>query len=91
MTCESCGVEKKTRGAMLKGKFYPSICDDCINGEQRIAGAQAAQFQRESDQREFAKDIIQPYNGDVPNEEFIQAYPKEAENNFTQEELRKYG
>lgn len=91
MICENCGLDKQTRGAMVKGKFYSSICDSCISGENRIAGAQAAQFAREADQREFARDIIQPFEGDKPNPEFIRAYPKEAENYFSKEELRQHG
>ncbi len=37
------------------------------------------------------KDLIQPYDGDNPNPEFIRAYPEESKRYFTNEQIREYG
>lgn len=90
MNCELCN-KSSNRGGVINGKYYSSICNECISGQTRLISAQAAEFQRLSDRQEFAKDIIQPYDGDKPNGEFIKAYPNKAKEMFSEQQLREFG
>jgi hypothetical protein len=45
--------------------------------------------QRQRDKH--GKDLIQPYDRNRPNPEFIKAYPQKSKQYFTKEELKTYG
>jgi len=90
-TCDGCTQERETTGAIIKGK-YGQYCRDCRTLAQRSSSTGFAQWSRDRDREDNAKDLIQPWdrNG-VPNREFIRNYPEESKEMFTKEELENHG
>lgn len=51
-----------------------------------------SRLHRVQEQRDsHAKDMLQPFDGDRPNPEFIKAYPKQVKNYYTPEQLKESG
>lgn len=73
-------------GYVKNNKYYSGTPDS----NARIALGFRERFWE--DQRiRHRKDIIQPFKDDLPNPEFIRAYPEQSTRYFSQDEIRKYG
>lgn len=90
--CDFCGRKGvETTGAILNGKFGQA-CRACRTGANRLPNGGAAQSARDADRRAHARDLIQPWDSrGAPNKDFIQNYPEEAHDIFTEDELKQYG
>lgn len=91
MTCPICNNKATTlRSAVKNGRFISERCDRCL--ASFVTGAVfARQYERNWQKREYAKDIIQRYEGTDPNPEFVQAYPKQAAEHWGESVLRDNG
>lgn len=91
MTCDGCGTETATTVAVLVGKFgnYGPLC---LRQTNRQTATGHAQWSRDRDREDNARDLIQPrdING-IPNKAFIDNYPDESKEMFSSEELKQYG
>lgn len=86
--CEVCHQKKHTRTALVRGKYYANICDDCIGGTNMSSGS--AGFDRRRGYEDNAQDTVQPYNAaGQPNPEFYRLYPARAEKIFTKDEIEQ--
>ena len=90
-TCDGCGNDRPTTGAIIKGK-YGQFCRECRSNAHRPQSTGFAQWSRDRDREDNAKDLIQPWdrNG-KPNRDFIREYPEQAQDMFTKEELENHG
>lgn len=68
-------------GKIIKG------CEVCIEVNKQMQGV-SANYERNSQRREYAKDMVQP---NQPNE-FVRAYgaDKAREHGYSEEQIRKY-
>lgn len=92
MTCDDCKREyQNLYGAIVEGK-YGQYCKNCITAGKRMHHPGSAQYSRDRDREDNAKDLLQPWDArGKPNTEFIRNYKEEAEEIFTQEELEANG
>lgn len=79
----------EVKTAIVGGKFG-QYCPTHIRQSGRGASPQYAQVYRDQDRTEFARDMLQPWdgNGNI-NAEFVREYPEESAELFTQEEIKK--
>jgi hypothetical protein len=88
-TCDWCKRTTETTGAILGGK-YGQACRECRNKYSRQANGQSAQWYRDRDREDNAKDMLQPFINGKPNTEFIRAYPEQAKDMYNEKELKEY-
>lgn len=91
--CNGCNQKRSPlKTAVLNGKFG-NYCRECTyKGGSRFTDTGFAQWSRDRDREDNAKDLIQPWHADGrPNQEFIRNYPEESKGMFSQEELEQYG
>lgn len=90
-TCDGCGQVADTTGAIIDGRFG-QYCRNCRSKLRRLSLGGNAQHYRDKDRSDNARDLIQPWDSrGAPNRDFIQNYPEEARNMFTEDELKRYG
>lgn len=64
--CSNCKKKKDIiRSAVKNGVYLKDMCDGCLNSSVGFAD-KARAFEREWQQREFARDLIQPQDPDFP-------------------------
>lgn len=63
-------------GYVLNGKYYKKKPD--LKEMQSIQQSTWKEGDHDRQRREFAADIVQPYKGMKPNQEFIDLYPDAA-------------
>lgn len=89
-----CPVCKKTSDALktaIKGGQYISErCERCV-ANFNTSALYARKFERESQKRTYAKDLIQRFDGDKINPEYVKAYPEEARKQWGDSVLRDNG
>lgn len=79
LACESCLQKNHTlKSAMVKGKYYRSICDRCLGNNEDDISSNAAGYDRRRGYEDNAQDTIQPYDANGPNPEFARLYPRAA-------------
>lgn len=79
------------QGAIIEGK-YGQYCVGCIQSMKRHDAPGSAQYHRDKDREDHLADMIQPWDAKGnPSKEFIQHYPDEAKEMFTQGELEAHG
>lgn len=86
MKCNNCGRKDTLRSGFNNGVSFSNLCDRCIGV---IGSAEfSRQYERQSQRRTFAKDIIQPTE---PG--YAKVYGEEAarRNGWTDKDLRKHG
>lgn len=88
--CDACKTGKAETGAVFNGKFG-AYCTACLNSAKRIDSVSKASYERDRDREDHRRDMLQPWVGGKPNQEYIREYPEYAEGNFTKEELEEYG
>lgn len=88
--CDGCGRTGHVTGAILSGSFG-NYCQKCINNSTRSASGQSAQWLRDRDREDHQKDMLQPWVNNKPNTEFIRNYPEQAQDMYTEKELKEYG
>ena len=73
---------------VLNEVYYQGVCHNCIAGSfsQPVGDAK---FGRDREREDRAKDIIQPFVGGKANPEFAKAYPDQAKEMFSKDELKK--
>lgn len=78
--CDLCHKSRShTKTAMVNGKYYKSICDNCLGLAEDEISSNAAGYERRRGYEDFAQDTIQPYDANgKPRVEFYRLYPKAA-------------
>lgn len=87
--CELCSEPTKQKAMVINGMFIKNICSNCIMKHSRQASALSASYSRDRQREESEKDMLQPRlpNG-KPNKKFIDAYPENAPDYLTKEEIK---
>ncbi len=89
MLCELCEKNPSSASAILNGKYYKNICNDCKLSNNRVSSGHAV-WSRGVDLEDHEHEIQQPYNADGSiNTRFAKLYPKQAKALFTEVELRQ--
>jgi len=89
MICTNCKEDHENlKSAAFDGKFG-HYCSVCLDDNYRLASPGSAAYSRARDKEDFRKDILQPrINGKI-NKEFVDAYPEESGEMFTEDELKE--
>lgn len=87
--CTNCHKDKDLYSGIRNGKTFKDVCESCANIVTATA-IYARKFERDWQQREYAKDILQRWRGVEPSGEFIRAYREESEQQWGPDVLRKY-
>jgi len=92
MLCDLCGLSSSnTKSAVIRGE-YGQYCKHCIAGYNRATNSGHAQYSRDRDREDHARDMIQPWRSNgKPNRDFIREYPEEAKSMFSEKELNENG
>lgn len=91
MKCDNCHNEGVIIAAVI-GNHYGSYCSICIGNTKRLHHVGSAQYSRDRDREAHEVDMLQPWDSKGnPSKEFINHYPDEAHDIFTQEELERHG
>lgn len=86
MKCLKCNLRISSRSGIIKGEYYPELCDWCVvSGQGESSGA--ASYNRQRDLEDHNADMVQPYAGGLPNPEFVKLYPERARQLFSETEL----
>lgn len=88
MRCKKCQTEDFLKNAVVDGLFG-GYCASCIDGTNRLDSPQSASYHRDRDREEHARDVLQPRINGKMNVEFAKAYPDQAKEYFTEEELKE--
>ena len=76
-TIKKDATRTKIMGYVLHGKYYTGKPD--LSKMRSSQSSMYKQHEHARQRKDFAKEIIQPYDRTgKPNEDFIQAYPEEA-------------
>jgi hypothetical protein len=73
-------------GYIRNGIYYKDDVKEPIK-----VGSLYKHSEHEDQRLRHQKDLLQPYNGDKPNGDFIRAYPEQSKRYFTDEQIREYG
>jgi hypothetical protein len=73
------------KAAVVNGE-YISGCKACINTRQQSSDY-AARFKREAMKKDYRKDVLQRYDGDKVNPEWVKEYPDKALEEFGQDKV----
>lgn len=78
--CQSCHKQySHTNTALVGGKYYKSICDNCLGDSENDISGNAASYERRRGYEDYAQDTIQPYDANgKPRVEFLRLYPDSA-------------
>lgn len=89
--CESCHQLKAvTRTALVAGKYYRNICDNCLGAGNDELSSNAAGYSRRRTYEDNAHETIQPYDANgQPRVEFLRLYPAAAAKVFSKDEIAK--
>jgi hypothetical protein len=88
--CESCGNERLgTITAVVKGKYYSSVCSNCLASPSSTLNSTSAGYERRRGYEDNAQDTIQPYDAAGPNPEFYRLYPKQSEKVFSKAQIEE--
>lgn len=90
MTCSNCGKDRELYSGIKQGKAYKDLCERCAAMFTPNDGAVHA-FNKRADQRKYAKDILQPFDGVNVNPAWVDAYPEQAVNMWGESVRRDYG
>lgn len=90
MICDLCGLRTgHTKTCVLQGKFG-SYCNHCVQGAKRMESVGYANYSRDRDREDNARDLLQPRDRlGKPNKEFIKEYPQQSKEIFTKKELKE--
>ena len=91
MICDSCEITRDhLTGAVVDGKFG-QYCKLCLQNVRRMTTSGHAQYSRDRDKEDNAKDLLQPWDrAGKPSREFINSYPDEAQEMFSPQELHEH-
>lgn len=90
-TCPICSRPTDTlRTGVKNGVYLSSRCELCLASEKGIS-IYARKYDRDRGREDYRKDIIQRFDGDKINPEFVDAYRKEASAQWGSDVLRDYG
>lgn len=89
--CSNCNKPSNSLKTAIRGTQYlENMCDKCLSSFTE-SSVYARKSEREADKRKHEKDLIQRYEGDKINPEFVRAYPKESEAQWGKNILRELG
>jgi hypothetical protein len=74
--------------ATVANGVYTTGCYTCI--ERKQSAEFAHKFNRDRMKENHRKDLLQRWNGDKPNPDYLRAYPEKSREYFTEDEIRKY-
>lgn len=85
--CDICHKEsnEQMKSVVINDTFYSSVCAGCRS--KGFKAPRDAAFQRARGREDNAKDIIQPFVNGQPNPDFAHAYPEQAKDMYTEDEL----
>ena len=87
MKCPICHLRVDNLITSIKADQYLSErCQNCLLAAKASA-LYARQYDRQWQRRQYAKDIIQPFE----KEAFIKNYPKQAKEIYSDQDFHKYG
>ena len=78
----------ETLAKVINGE-YISGCSECIGHKQQIA-LYSNKFRRDRMKENHRGTLMQRYNGDKPNGDFIKLYPDKAKGVFNEEQMRRF-
>lgn len=91
MNCDNCHKRPATKTAILNNKFG-NYCGECMGEASRQHSAQSAQWHRDRDLENGRRDMLQPRDRHGrPSADFIREYPEQAEEIFTEDEIKNSG
>ncbi len=89
--CPICSRQVDILRSGIKGREYLSNrCDKCFSNYGRIS-AYARKYNRDRGREDYRKDIIQRFEGDKINPDFVEAYREQSQKEFGNEVVRDYG
>lgn len=89
--CPICKRPTDTlRSAIKNGVFLSQRCDYCLASNTGISDF-ARKYNRDRGREDYRRDIIQRFEGDKINEDFVRAYPEESRKQWGDQVLRDYG
>lgn len=77
----------KTKAAVINGQYITG-CGHCLNNVQHSSDY-AARFKREAMKKDYRKDIVQRYEGDKVNPEWVKLYEDKAREAFGDAEVER--
>jgi hypothetical protein len=85
--CDSCHIPKThTKTAIVGGKYYKNICNNCLVGSDDGVSSGVAGYERRRGYEDNAADTIQPFDANgKPRLEFLRLYPQAALKTFGRE------
>ncbi len=90
-TCPVCKKKVTTLRSGVKGMTYlTDRCDSCFSNYSNIA-TYARKYNRDRGREDYRKDIIQRFEGDKINPEFVDAYREQSQSEFGDSVVRDYG
>ena len=86
--CDKCGEQGKMSTAIIDRKFG-DYCTPCITGSNRLTNSAHAQYSRDRDREDNFADLQQPWHSNgKANRHFIEQYPEQSKDMFTEEEMK---
>lgn len=90
MICRICKKEAGTlRSGVKNGRYLTDRCEDCFDSNIAFADY-ARKYNRDRQREDYRKDILQRWDGDKPDKDFVRAYPEKSRELWDNETLRKY-
>jgi hypothetical protein len=88
MTCPICGNEAKLISGIKSGQYISERCERCYGAHPLNVAPYARKYERDRQREDYRKDIIQRFEGDKVNPEFVDAYPDVAKKQWGDSVLR---
>lgn len=89
--CPICGRKTDSLNSAVKnGKYVSERCDKCLANNASYADY-ARKYERDSQRRKFGRDLVQKYEGDKINEEYVKSYPEKSKQLWGDSVVRDMG
>lgn len=89
-TCPICKLDNQVLSSGIKnGKVVSERCERCLANYRPISPF-SRKYDRDRGREDYRRDIIQRFEGDKINPEFVKAYPIEAERQWGADVLRDH-
>lgn len=86
MNCSNCNKDNPPyKAVVISNKFLKRACVNCR--AETVRPHNDAEFSRARGRDDHARDIIQPFIDGKPNPDFAHAYPQQAKEMFSEEEM----
>lgn len=85
MVCKICGKQANSLRSVVRKRQIIEGCDSCLPQQIIQTDGHVAKFNRESQKKDYRKDLIQPWQ-----KEYFRAYPEQARAEYGDTIARKY-